>query len=123
MPSLNTAILKTVLYADIFDFPLTKKEIWNRLTPEKEIISKKEFERSINKITKLQKINTFYVLSDKDHLIKIRKKKEKWSETKLIRAQKISKFLSIIPCVLLIGVSGSVAVGNASREDDIDLFI
>lgn len=56
-------------------------------------------------------------------LIEERQKRKKISEKKLQKANDIAKFLARIPTIELVGVSGSLAMYNADRIADIDLFI
>ena len=55
MDSSTWLIIKTLLYSDIFDFPLTKDELWFYLITSQKV-SKKEFE-AINK-AEIYKPNT-----------------------------------------------------------------
>lgn len=119
MDSSKKSILKTLAYSDVFDYPLTKEEIWKYLiSPGK--ISKKEFEKSLQNVSSKDK---FYCLPNRSQIIDKRKIREKESLRKLKLAKKISSVLSIVPTVCLIGVSGGVSMRNADKDDDIDLFI
>ena len=42
-------IIKTLLYSDIFDFPLLENEVWNYLISEKKV-DKEPFDKKIKKI-------------------------------------------------------------------------
>ncbi len=116
------AIIKTLLYADIFDYCLTAAEVW------KYEIAIKPYEKEVvvHVLESLKKIVTksqeYFMLSGRGHLIKLRKDRERIGEEKLQKAQKVSLILSYIPTIRFIGVSGSVAIKNAKKEDDIDLF-
>lgn len=114
----NKAILKTLCYADIFDFALTKDEIWRYLVNEG--IKKEEFEEALKNFTQTK---GFYFLEKRENLVAFRDNKHKYSIQKLNEAKKTVKLLSILPTVLFIGVSGTVAVENADKDDDIDFFV
>lgn len=47
----------------------------------------------------------------------------KYSQRKLIIAKKAARVISIIPSVLFVGVTGSLAMMNANKNSDIDLLI
>lgn len=115
----HKAIIKTLSYADLFDYPLTALEIWRSLISTIPV--------SIKQIEKLLlDINSkdgYYYLSGRVSIVRKRKQREKESEKKLEIAKKISLVLGVIPSVTLIGVSGNLAVRNAKKSDDIDLFI
>lgn len=128
---MKNAILKTLIYADIFDWPLTKDEIWQRLVGDADRhplrkIRKNKFQQVLAILLKSKKINSknnYYFLPGNKKLIKKRERREKISKKKLQFAKKIIKKLSLIPTIKFIGITGSVASDNAKRGDDIDLFI
>lgn len=121
----NSPILKTLIYSDIFDYPLTKEEIWKFLIGRK--ISKESFEKSLKTtvfpLDKWEHEKGFYFLSGRGEIVKKRIKRKEESIKKLELAKKIIQKLSLIPTVLFIGISGGLALKNAKKDDDIDLFI
>lgn len=112
-------ILQTLAYADIFDSPLKKDEIWHLLISNKRI-DKKVFEKDLGFFFKK---DGFYCFSGRSHIIKLRQEKEKESIQKIRIARKIAMFLSLVPTVYFIGISGSLAVKGAKPSDDIDFFV
>lgn len=120
---LSSAIFLTVCYADIFDFPLTFDELYARLVIQKPISRKRVF----NQLEKEKKYiiykEGYYFLSGRSHLIKKRRERTLYSDQKYDTARPIIKYLSYIPGIRLIAVSGSLAVKNGDISDDIDLFI
>ncbi len=122
MPSfLQEAILHTIIYSDIFDYPLTKDEIgkWLIGTNNIEHITKDKIEE----IKLIKRKNGFYFLKGMDKLVSIRKERKKYSEEKLNKTCKIINRIKLIPSVKLIGITGALAMDNGKKEDDIDLFI
>lgn len=119
----NISILKTLIYSDIFDYPLKKDEIWKFLIGKK--ISKESFEKASTELphVKWEHRNGFYFLSGREKIVGKRIERKKVSQQKLAEAKKIIKHLSLIPTVLLIGISGGLALENAEKNDDIDLFV
>lgn len=111
---MEKAILKTLTYADIFDYPLTLREIY------KWLINKKATLQQIEKKLPQQK---YYYLPGREGLVKIRKQKEKQSKVYLRKAKVICQLLKVIPWIKLVGISGGLAMENAGVKDDIDLFI
>jgi len=121
-----TSILKTICYADIFDFPLTEEEVFIWLTSlnTKKKIKRKELIDQIrlaNGVIK-HKDNLLF-LKGRGSLLRIRKNREAIAKKKLVIAKKVASILCHIPTITLIGVSGSVAIENAKEHDDIDIFI
>src|SRR5579872_743529 len=123
MHQINKALIKTLLYSNLFHFPLTAEEIWKFLLSEKEYPY-----REIEKYLKLEKNNIeekngLYFLKGYQAIVSLRKNRQEIGNKKIQKAHKIIQLLSLIPTILLIGISGSVAVKNADQGDDIDLFI
>jgi len=122
------AILATIIYSDIFDFPLKKEEIWKYLTTESgKKVGWKEFNKNLQELidlnTHIKKTGDFFCLKGRERIILKRKQREKESKEKILKAQKISRLLSFVPTIKLIGLSGSLSLKNSKEDDDIDLFI
>lgn len=112
-------VLKTLLYFDIFDYPLTKEEIWQFLETK---INSQVFNNSL-KNSYLESYKAFFFLKGRKSIVKQRLEKEKISDIKISIAKTIARKLSIIPSVKLIGISGSLCMKNSHKEDDIDFFV
>ena len=122
MGSKKEAILKTLLYSDLFDFPLTEEEIYKFLIFKK--IDKDQLSKLLeNKNLSIDRLNNFFFLKGRGKIVKERLMKEKFSLEKLEKAKKIIKFLGLIPTIKLIGISGTLAVMNCKKDDDIDIFV
>ncbi|MDO8573613.1 MAG: hypothetical protein Q7R77_02585 [Candidatus Daviesbacteria bacterium] len=112
---MEKAILKTLIYADIFDYPLKINEI------HKWLIAKKATLRQIEKVLKGYK--KYYFLPKRGNLVLQRLRKEKQSVVYFRKAKILSQILKLIPWIKLVGISGGLAINNAGKSDDIDLFI
>ncbi len=126
MDNRNQGAIKTIIYSDIFDFPLTKDEIWKFLIGKK--INRKTFKRELgslvnSKARPLGSDRKLYYLLGREEIVEKRIKRKKESRKKLDFAKKIIKFISYIPTIKLIGISGALALRNSDKEDDIDLFV
>jgi predicted nucleotidyltransferase len=64
-----------------------------------------------------------YYLDDKEGLVLKRLMHERASKKKIVLARKAVKLLSFIPSVQMVGLTGALAMNNASEESDIDLMI
>ena len=118
---LMRAIVKTLIYADIFNYPLTEEEIWEWLVKVKS--SKLKVQSAIKKLKLKKEKKEYYFLKGRRKIVDIRKKREKWSREKIKIAKKIGNLLKIIPTIKLVGITGALAVENSDYLDDIDLFI
>ncbi len=120
---IRQSILKTVLYSDIFDYPLTSYQIW------KYLISSRKFKRaSFDSVLKnigspISTTRGLYFTEGKENIIKEAIKRKKESGKKFVQVYKISRIISFIPFVLFIGVSGGLSMNNAEKKDDIDIFV
>ena len=123
MDNREEAILKTLLYADIFDFPLTKEEIYKYLISEKTI-----HKTDIAKILKTKKLpienaEDYFYLSGRKDLVEKRKRRKVASVKKLNTARAIIRKCSLLPTVEFIGISGALSMENSDEDDDIDIFV
>ena len=108
MVNLVNAVRQTRKYAAYFHSHLDNEGLHHWLISE-EIISKKRLARFPQKLSKRQ-----------FHDIQIH---QKISKLKIEKAKHIARFLSFFPTILLIAITGSLAVDNAREDDDLDLFI
>lgn len=118
----KTAILATLCYSDIFDYPLTKPQLWRYLLTKKHI-SFQSFERSLQVMDSVEEKNNIYFLSGKSSLVIKRKIKQEKSLKKLAKAKEILAAIAKIPSIECIGISGSLAMQNADEDADIDIFL
>lgn len=120
---MEKAILKTLIYAALFDYPLKVWEIHKWLIGKQANL--KQVEKSLkskNLQTRVKCFDGYYFLSGKQQ-VKRRLEREKHSEVLLRRANLVAQTFKVIPWVKLVGVSGSVSMKNAAEPDDIDFFI
>jgi len=102
----------SIVYHNIFDYPLTVQElhIWKS-------------SKSVTGITNITYKNGFYFLKGREEIVKKRLRREKYSKKKLKIAKHNTCYLSLVPSVLFVGITGALAMNNASKNSDIDLFI
>jgi predicted nucleotidyltransferase len=124
MPSLiHSAILHTLIYADLFDYPLTEDEVWKWLIGKCSNATMLQCYNALKDHKNIQEKDGYYFLKGRTKIVQIRQQREKWSVKKLKIAQRVTNFLKYIPSIKLIGVSGALALDNVKKDDDIDLFI
>lgn len=112
--ALKSSEISSLIYHDIFDYPLTSSELkkWRAIP----IVDFKK------KVTVLKK-NGFYFLKGKEELLYKRIEREKYSKEKLTIAKKAASILAKIPTINLIALTGALAMNNATKSSDIDLMI
>ncbi len=122
--TLDQAILATLAYHDIFDFPLTVDEIHRFLIGKK--ATTKQIEYTLKKLAQEKKIakkKSYFFLRGRSKLVVIRQKRKKSSQKKLRRASFFTSILKAIPTLKLVAISGALAMGNSDKNDDIDLAL
>lgn len=122
--TLEDAMLSTLAYHGIFDYPLRISEIHNFLIGKKvkEETVKKEVPKLIN-ARRIGEQNSFLYLKGRKSITKLRLKRKDYSQKKLDKAKFYAQVLKLIPSIKLVAVSGALAMGNSHKADDIDLVI
>jgi hypothetical protein len=135
--TLSKNILSTITYYDVLEYPLTSFEIWKYLIENQEI--EKQDQENNNYIFSLAEVvaeleekeiqkyietyQGFYFLNGRKNLVAERIEKNKISESKLKKAQKIVFWLRAVPFVKMVAVAGRVGAKSASQGSDIDMLI
>lgn len=109
---LNLSEKFSVYYHNIFEYPLTFSELvkWTPINPP-EISVEVDYN------------NGHYYVKGGKSLIYKRDIRNRNSQKKLKIAQKAAKILSLIPSVIMVGITGSLAMHNAEDGGDVDLLI
>ncbi len=119
----GSLILQTLIYAGIFHFPLNEDELWRYLIADK-FYSKRALKKALTQVSSVVSYQQgYYMLKGSESIVKKRLQREKISQEKYYKAKKVARLLSAIPTISFIGLSGGVAIHNASENDDIDFFI
>jgi len=120
MDSFQKSIFKTLIYADIFSYPLTFDQLKKFLITPKKI----DFDiTDINKIKGILKKKNYFFLKGRSEIIRERVKKERYAREKIKIAQKTARLLKLIPFIKMVGVTGNLAMKNTLENDDIDFLI
>jgi predicted nucleotidyltransferase len=123
LTQINKDILATLAYFDLFNYPLTRAEVYLFLKNKYET---DEFDEALicllnNGIIHL--FDRFYTLQD-DHYLVVRRNEGNQKAAELIKtAEKVGRLLIKFPFVRGIGISGSLSKNFADDDSDIDLFI
>jgi hypothetical protein len=121
LSELEWAVLQTVVYADIFSYPLTLNEIHRYLIGSSANI--RAVEKTLFRIDCLTELNGFYCLKDRTENVFLRRKRSRISKNLWSAAYHFGKLIGQIPFVRMVAVTGSLAVDNAEHEGDIDFMI
>lgn len=121
---LQRHILRTMLYFDVFDYPLSCTEVFrflgtNSLTEDKVAASLEQL--TTRKI--VHKFNEFYSVQPGERNISRRVKGNAEAVRYLAIARRKAQLISKFPFVRAVLVSGSLAKGYMDHNSDIDFFI
>ena len=119
----DNPVLSVLAYFDIFQYPLTKKEIQSFSNRP---VDDNELDDTLNSLLAEKSVfvcQGYYSMND-NPLLSLRRKEGNLRAEKLIpKAHRIGRFLYKFPFVRAIGVSGSLSKNFADENADIDFFI
>ena len=123
MITLQSDILKTLAYFDIFHYPLTNEEIRNFLgiKATQQQVDEQLIQMEVKDI--IYKIDDFYSLHNDLFLVVRRKNGNQKAVTEIHNAVKAAKILYRFPFVEGLALSGSLSKNYADENTDIDFFI
>lgn len=107
----------TVAYGDIFDYPLSGDDVYYWSIQK---IPRKNFRA--HPIPGIAHSQYFYYLKGRESIVSTYNDRHSYSKTKWETARSVGLWLQFIPTIFLVGVTGGVAMNNASSHDDIDFF-
>jgi hypothetical protein len=120
---IREAIVKTIVFFDLFDFPLTNFEIWQSSGVKcslVDIVSNLKHESLEKAITLKQ---GYFCLSGREQIINKRKQRYNQAQKKYKKAMFVLKIFRYIPWIRMIAVGNVIGASNWKKESDIDLFI
>jgi len=119
--TLKQAILLTIAYADVFDYPLTASEIHRYLTGL--YATPTQVNYALREADKIVQIERYYCLPGRESIIILRKKREEKSAWLWKRAIRYGLHIARLPYVHMVAVTGSLAMNNIDSRADIDYLI
>lgn len=126
MDFLQKAVLKTLVYADIFDYPLTAEELFRFLIADKRV-DQVVFKEAVSKIfTGGKQVETngrYFFLQGRQKIVDFRKDRERWSQDKLRIASRVATVLKYLPFLKMVGITGALAMNNSPQDDDLDFLL
>lgn len=121
-PCLRRDILIAIVYADVFDFALTHDELYRRVVHSR--TDPEAVRRSLRVLASsvVHDTGKYICLRGREHLVNVRAEKAARAEGLWKDAHRFAGWFRYVPFVRAVAVSGSLAVGNAGRKCDVDLF-
>jgi len=125
MTSRELAIARSVIYASLFDYPLTLAQLHHTLIESDQ--SPSEILAVYDGSARLQSIvdhrDGFFFPAGRDELIAERRRREARSRRFLHQHDSMLRLVCALPFTRLVALSGSVAHLNLEPDGDLDLFI
>lgn len=118
--SLEQAILETLAYSDVFDYPLTLDELHKYLVVP---ATKEEIKKCIENINQVSSHEGYYFLSGRSEIVNTRKLRELKSKNIFNRAIFYGKVIGKFPFARMVALTGSLAMLNLSNEIDMDFML
>ena len=123
--ALRRAIARSVAYADLFDYPLDRTEIRRYLigeaAPAEEIDAMLGRDGALGEL--VERTDDMFHLRGRASTVATRRAREAASAELWPIARSYGAWLSRLPLVRFVGVTGALALSNAERGADIDLFL
>jgi hypothetical protein len=125
MTAEEQAIARSVLYASLFDYPLTLAQLRQTLIESAQTPTEIQalHARSEALRATIEYRQGFFFPRDRRDLVSERRRREARSRIFLDRHRRLLSLLCVLPYVELVALSGSVAHLNLEGTGDLDLFI
>lgn len=120
---INIALIKTIVFFDLFNYPLTTYELWRYLSISSSYLKIHKFLDNLKKEGKISEKQGFYFLPNREELINYRQKRYHFANRKINKAKRVAKLFSYIPWLRFVALSNLIGRHNMRDGSDIDLFI
>ena len=130
MNQLDKAIIRTMAYFDMLDYPLTAFEIWKYLyRPElpthartiQQVADALEDSPELRQL--IARVEGFYCLNGRESIVAMRKVRNLAVDRQLRKVVRMVQWLRLFPSIRMIAIASSLSWGNVKETSDIDLFI
>lgn len=127
MEQLDLAIIRTIIYGDVFSFPMTAKEIHHFLISDG-AVSFQDVEYRLKTSTYLQSYlvedGGYHALIERDHLIELRIEREQFTQVLMNKAIRYGRLLNHFPFIEMVAITGALSMHNpSSANDDLDYIL
>ncbi len=121
---ISEAVLKTLAYADLFDYPLRAEEVHEGLldcgASFEEVLETLEIWESRGVIART---GPLFFLRGRGGIVAVREQRRRQTRGLLQKNARLIKFVIKFPFVRSVSLSGAAAFENSHHRDDIDLFV
>lgn len=124
LPRIDAALVKTLLYFDIFKYPLTENELLR--TCGVKLSEQQAGKAALRKLVQKGNITQegeFYFVGEGKGYVERRLRGNQLAEKRMVKARKVSRFIGSFPYVRAVMLSGSLSKNYMEEDSDIDFFI
>ncbi len=122
---LAQAILRTLIYADLFDYALTLAEIHHFLIGQ--AATRAEVQSALEDPVRLDgrvaRQAEYLTLPCRENLVALRQERRAIAAVQWNQARRYARLIAHLPFVRMVAVTGALAVENSRQDDDIDYLI
>jgi hypothetical protein len=117
---LERAILETLAYSDIFDYPLKLDELHKYLTTSATIA---QLISGLSQTHHVESKDGFYFLQGRVDIVPLRLDRERISRKAFKRAVRYGRILGKLPFIRMVALTGSLALRNCDETGDFDYML
>ncbi len=121
MVGLEEAILETLAYSDVFDYPLRTDEIHRYLPVETSLADVRAALE--HRTPRIEHGQEYFFLAGRESVVGIRRRREAISRPALKQAIRIGRILGGLPFIRMVALTGSLAVLNSEQSGDLDYML
>lgn len=118
---ISNAVYKTLLYSDIFDFPLTAREVHRYLSGS--AVAYEDIVRALRSDPRFMGEDGYFFLTGREEIVTLRREREARSKKLFPYALAYGRIIGSLPFVRMVALTGSLAVHNVSRNEDFDYML
>jgi hypothetical protein len=112
--------LEPIIYGDIFDYPLTRDEIW-RYCPLP--LTREELDGRLDRDGLAGGSDGLHHLPGRDRLVPLRRRRRELSRVIWKKARRVAGMVQYVPFIRGLAVTGSLATNNADADGDPDFLV
>jgi hypothetical protein len=124
-PDVDAAILRTLLYADVFNYPMTADEVHHYLIglalPREQVL--RALEASPWLADRTERVNGYFAARGRADTAAVREQRARASLELWATARRYARWLGNLPFVRMVAVTGALAMHNSEAGDDIDFLV
>lgn len=125
LSAMETAVWRTVTYADLFDYPLTAVEIHRYLEETAATVAEVETVLANGRLQPgfLARVGDYYALAGREKTAATREARARTAEQLWPAALYYGRLMASLPFARMVAVTGSLSMNNVDEGADIDYLI